>query len=209
MSRWSCGRLETREMLRTMDLRRCELERARDAAARSCSPSCVKSPTLKRRLCNEVTFLLYNGPFHIHSLVCLGGFTSISDLLLCDPRDIAKRSRLGVSEISAIIRKACQESAAPVSLLQQQQQQLNEASESIFTTGDPGLDDVLGGGIRTGMVWECAGERCDGQLAVNFGWTSLLGSFSVPRANLNWLCNYPCPCNCLELKAVFPALRVT
>lgn len=28
-----------------------------------------------------------------------------------------------------------------------------------FTSGDEHLDKVLGGGIRTGMLWEIAGER--------------------------------------------------
>ena len=183
---------------RTMDLRehvaRLRLRRTASGNQHSKGGSTTKLP------------FFFNGSFSIHSLVCLGGFTSVLDLLLCEPRDIAKRSKLGLSEISAIIRKVCQESVAPVPLLQQQ---LNEA-ESIFTTGDPGLDDVLGGGIRTGMVWECAGERCDASLYI---WLDLLlsagWSFAVPRANLNWLCNCPCPCNCLKVKAVSLALRVT
>lgn len=29
----------------------------------------------------------------------------------------------------------------------------------IFTTGDADLDRALGGGIKTGMIWEIAGER--------------------------------------------------
>lgn len=33
-----------------------------------------------------------------------------------------------------------------------------EGDES-FTTGDLGLDGALGGGIRTGMIWEIVGER--------------------------------------------------
>jgi len=35
-----------------------------------------------------------------------------------------------------------------------------QAEGDDFTTGDPRLDDALGGGIRTGMIWEVAGERC-------------------------------------------------
>ena len=30
-----------------------------------------------------------------------------------------------------------------------------------FTTGDERLDEALGGGVRTGMIWEVVGERCD------------------------------------------------
>jgi len=32
------------------------------------------------------------------------------------------------------------------------------------TTGDSTLDDVLGGGIRTGMIWEVVGERYSDRL---------------------------------------------
>ena len=31
--------------------------------------------------------------------------------------------------------------------------------EESFTTGDEVVDNVLGGGIRTGMVWELCGEK--------------------------------------------------
>ena len=32
-------------------------------------------------------------------------------------------------------------------------------SDEIFTTGNDELDDALGGGIRTGMMWEIVGQR--------------------------------------------------
>lgn len=32
--------------------------------------------------------------------------------------------------------------------------------DGTFTTGDVLLDQVLGGGIRTRMLWELFGERC-------------------------------------------------
>ena len=35
-----------------------------------------------------------------------------------------------------------------------------QAEGEEFTTGDSQLDRSLGGGIRTGMIWEVAGERC-------------------------------------------------
>jgi DNA repair protein RAD57 len=34
----------------------------------------------------------------------------------------------------------------------------NRGTETI-TTGDDGLDLALGGGVRTGMIWEVVGER--------------------------------------------------
>ena len=49
----------------------------------------------------------------------------------------------------------CKERCKPVRLLEHVVQEGNE----VFTTGDSQLDHALGGGIRTGMVWEIAGER--------------------------------------------------
>lgn len=31
--------------------------------------------------------------------------------------------------------------------------------DELFSTGDTTLDQALGGGIRTGMLWEIVGER--------------------------------------------------
>lgn len=36
----------------------------------------------------------------------------------------------------------------------------DEVPDAVFTTGDETLDEALGGGFRTGMVWEVCGERC-------------------------------------------------
>ena len=36
---------------------------------------------------------------------------------------------------------------------------LDNEEDEYFTTGDVVLDRALGGGIRTGMVWEVVGER--------------------------------------------------
>jgi DNA repair protein RAD57 len=49
----------------------------------------------------------------------------------------------------------CKERCKPVRLLEHVVQEGNE----VFTTGDSQLDNALGGGIRTGMVWEIVGER--------------------------------------------------
>ena len=36
---------------------------------------------------------------------------------------------------------------------------VDRIGEEIFTTGERYLDEALGGGLRTGMVWEIAGEK--------------------------------------------------
>ena len=47
----------------------------------------------------------------------------------------------------------------------------------IFTTGDNALDAALGGGIRTGMVWEVVGER----LALMSLFLDLVPSIVIPQ----------------------------
>ena len=36
---------------------------------------------------------------------------------------------------------------------------IGDYTDDKFTTGDAVLDELLGGGIRTGMLWELVGER--------------------------------------------------
>lgn len=54
--------------------------------------------------------------------------------------------------IDIVCKKRCKE---PRSLVDEEP--LDNAT--LFTTGDKELDEALGGGIRTGMVWEVAGQR--------------------------------------------------
>lgn len=36
---------------------------------------------------------------------------------------------------------------------------VDRIGDETFTTGEQHLDEALGGGVRTGMVWEIAGEK--------------------------------------------------
>lgn len=65
-----------------------------------------------------------------------------------------------LGEAQKLIEDTCNE-LATTSL---QVIQLNETTDDKFTTGDAIIDETLGGGIRTGMVWEIAGERYNFQL---------------------------------------------
>lgn len=56
-----------------------------------------------------------------------------------------------------VIDAVCSESAPP--RIRRLEDVKHEGDEKC-TTGDPHLDNALGGGIRTGMLWEVAGERC-------------------------------------------------
>jgi len=84
---------------------------------------------------------------------------------------------------------------------------MHNGSERI-TTGDTTLDEMLGGGIRVGMIWEFVGE---GQVAAPR--TSLLGgSFLVFLAELvrhSWHCSSHFLCSSPSNKAASTAQHVT
>lgn len=83
-----------------------------------------------------------------------GNYDSFNEFVIASPHDAAKRCRASAQEIDAILDKAGRTLLKPTRLSE------DDAFESgVFTTGDSLLDQVLGGGLRTGMVWEVAGER--------------------------------------------------
>lgn len=57
--------------------------------------------------------------------------------------------------MQAIVNSIAQALARPPSVLRDV---MSNGSE-LITTGDTLLDEMLGGGIRVGMVWEFVGER--------------------------------------------------
>ncbi|KAI1787943.1 P-loop containing nucleoside triphosphate hydrolase protein [Ganoderma leucocontextum] len=62
-------------------------------------------------------------------------------------------------EMERLIDSVCQE-------LYQSPRTIREVyrlGEEVFTTGEPYMDEALGGGIRTGMLWEIAGEKNAGK----------------------------------------------
>ena len=85
-----------------------------------------------------------------------GGLRTVSDLILTPPNDIAKKKRKPLSEIQRIIGIVCKEVAQEA----RNSRRFTPAQDECFTTGDSILDGCLGGGVRTGMVWELCGERC-------------------------------------------------
>ena len=85
----------------------------------------------------------------------VGGYKDLSDLLLSTPSDISRSTRIIPSEVITILEAACRECASPIMTIRD----LPLDGEEKFTTGDAELDSMLGGGIRTGMLWEVVGER--------------------------------------------------
>lgn len=83
-----------------------------------------------------------------------GKILTVSDLLLTAPTEAARRCKLSLMEIQSIIDIICKERVQnPQSLANK-----NRDGE-LFTTGDVELDSALGGGVRTGMIWEIVGQR--------------------------------------------------
>jgi hypothetical protein len=109
-----------------------------------------------------------------------GGFVTASDVLLFPLSDISKRCRLPPQVVQAIVDSIARALARPPSLLRDV---MRNGSE-VITTGVTALDEMLGGGIRVGMVWEFVGE---GQVVAPH--TSSLGDsyfgFSAERASLS------------------------
>lgn len=96
---------------------------------------------------------------HQKSSLEKGGYKILSDLLLSTPSDISRTTRIAPLEVTKILEAACRECAAPINKIKD----LPLEGEEKFTTGDAELDGILGGGIRTGMLWEVVGESAAGK----------------------------------------------
>ncbi|KAL4064309.1 P-loop containing nucleoside triphosphate hydrolase protein, partial [Scleroderma citrinum] len=114
-----------------------------------------------------------------------GGFKDIADVLLTSASEISTTCRIPLQEANKIITTICRECAEPLRPLGEI---LAEEHDEMFTTGDAELDSVLGGGIRTGMVWEVVGESAAGktQLALQ------LSLFVQLPSNLGGLAGSAC-----------------
>ena len=89
-------------------------------------------------------------------IVKLGNIQSLADLLLAPLQDVARKCRISVSEVRGIIESLCD--SEPTVFLPRRLDDI-DCGEGRCTTGDTHLDEALGGGIRTGMIWEVFGER--------------------------------------------------
>lgn len=96
---------------------------------------------------------------HQKSFLEKGGYKTLSDLLLNTPSDISRTARIAPLEVTRILEAACRERATPINKIKD----LPLEGEEKFTTGDAELDSMLGGGIRTGMLWEVVGESAAGK----------------------------------------------
>ncbi|KAJ4488231.1 P-loop containing nucleoside triphosphate hydrolase protein [Lentinula aciculospora] len=95
------------------------------------------------------------------ALLKRGKITTVSDLILIPAQDVARKCRVSPLEINAIVETICK--AHPIYA-----QTLDELLSppnlyGVCTSGDSHLDAALGGGFRTGMVWEVVGESAAGK----------------------------------------------
>ncbi|KAG6813093.1 hypothetical protein H0H92_013947 [Tricholoma furcatifolium] len=84
-----------------------------------------------------------------------GNLSNPVDILLTSAQEIGRTCKISVMEAQDIIDAMYSDAPRP------QIRPLNDIERDIelCTTGDPVLDEILGGGIRPGMIWELAGER--------------------------------------------------
>ena len=78
-------------------------------------------------------------------------------MLCCSPQDLSRKCKISVHDADTII-DLLYASADPPRLWRLAD--IKDQGSEICTTGDPILDEALGGGLRTGAVWEVVGERC-------------------------------------------------
>ncbi|KAI6111528.1 hypothetical protein EV401DRAFT_2075457 [Pisolithus croceorrhizus] len=90
----------------------------------------------------------------------LCGFKDVADILLATPSELSRTCRITPQEANEIIARTCQEQAQPLRRLADI---LADEHDEMFTTGDGELDTLLGGGVRTGMLWETVGESAAGK----------------------------------------------
>jgi len=84
-----------------------------------------------------------------------GSILNVTDLVLTPPNEIARKCKISLLEAKGIVDLVCKE----ISHCVRQLEDAKHEGDEKCTTGDTNLDDALGGGIRTGMIWEVVGER--------------------------------------------------
>lgn len=73
--------------------------------------------------------------------------------------ELSKRCKLSPFETKSITELVC-ESLVPETHTLEEWVSHHGDAQGWITTGDATLDRLVGGGIRTGMVWEFVGDRC-------------------------------------------------
>ncbi|KAF8212484.1 P-loop containing nucleoside triphosphate hydrolase protein [Mycena galopus ATCC 62051] len=88
-----------------------------------------------------------------------GNVQTVAELLLVPPQDLGRRCRISPLEAKSIFNTVCQNNAPQIRSLAD----AGDDQEHVYSTGDSFLDSALGGGVRTGMVWEVFGQSAAGK----------------------------------------------
>ncbi|KAJ7789405.1 P-loop containing nucleoside triphosphate hydrolase protein [Mycena olivaceomarginata] len=79
--------------------------------------------------------------------------------LLVSPQDLGRKCRISPLEAKSIFNTVCQNNSPQIRSLAD----VEDDQEQVCSTGDGYLDAALGGGLRTGMVWEVCGQSAAGK----------------------------------------------
>lgn len=104
-------------------------------------------------------------PNRWRALLVRAGFVSCAEVLLLAPFALAKRTGLSERDVFDLLHVvsegalvACGSTASPVA----------SASQNRLSTGDDGIDRLLGGGLHIGSLTELAGQP-----SVSYAWNDL------------------------------------
>ena len=107
------------------------------------------------RQCQHKLPFTYVAHLELTLFILTGRINRLSELILTPASELSRRSKRPLAEIDYLVDNICREYSSTSLKLDR----LTEVIDNKFTTGDASLDRILGGGIRTGMVWEISGER--------------------------------------------------
>jgi predicted ATP-dependent serine protease len=90
-------------------------------------------------------------------------YLTAAEVLLTPPAVLARRAKLSLAETSQVVHElslavCAREGAQDKTLAEIVEQDAREGHVAAMTTGDTGLDELLGGGLRAGTVTEIAGH---------------------------------------------------
>lgn len=77
---------------------------------------------------------------------------------------ISRRCKITPLEAERIVQLVCGDDLPEIKTLD-----AYDFERDIFTSGDEHLDRALGGGVRTGMIWEVVGERSVSTFHIHLG----------------------------------------
>ncbi|KAK7023755.1 RAD51b protein [Favolaschia claudopus] len=88
-----------------------------------------------------------------------GNVRTLADVVLLSIKELSTRCKISPLEATTIFNTICSTNSPQIIPLSHP----TRAQQQIYSTGDTHLDAALGGGFRTGMVWEIFGQSAAGK----------------------------------------------